>query len=479
MSPRMSARSRRRRRKRFDLQDNTGTWVPFGNVDTPQPTNFTPPTGPRISVRDPPYSAKCDGVTQTTARRSALRSPPTPSIFVPTNGCAAAYLINTTVNVGPLQSVVGQTYGPATPVAGSIKTTANVDTFATSGGQASLQNLSINHSGLTGAAVRNAVGTTLSLTYSNIVGSNAASTDDLIYTAGSSTRIDHNFIMNNRAVTAYAINWDKIAANPVNIEGYVAFNQIQGTGAGMWVHTSDNPNRPEGVHLLGNSFLNGGATQLYVNQVLSIDLLGNTFDLGSGHERRVRSHVSNGIDTVAIGLNWFADENGAGPQGECIEFVNTTGGGTPGTAGVSIVGAKFHFCKDGVYGASSLTGATITGNNFQAISNYGLNMVSARRIMAVANIMENMTGGNCMYLADSVVGGPFIVEDNILAGCASGTAGIVYAINSAAKFTVLNNAGVTNLALQSTYTDSSGTTRATPPTLRRAAAAPSPPARTA
>ncbi len=88
-----------------------------------------------------------------------------------------------------------------------------------------------------------------------------------------------NCAFENAEPESYSINCTTIPGK-ININSNIFDCRIYGTGKGLLINSSEN-NRPEGLKVARNMFLNTGKEQITVNSILHLDISNNMLDQSS------------------------------------------------------------------------------------------------------------------------------------------------------------------------------------------------------
>jgi hypothetical protein len=353
-----------------------------------------------VSVKD--FGAVCDATTDSSVAVQAAVNAARIAIF-PADGCDNSYLLKATVTVPAGHTVMSEVdHGNGT--SSLITTGANVTTFVAGGDNTSFINLNIAHTGASGNIIDLGQTAFATMRNSTFLGANATNKDGLIRTYGGAAQIEGNKFDNSRP-NAPAIDLDRRSGR-INIATVISRNFFGGSGQGVWIRSTDNSARPEGIHIQNNQFVNTN-TNLYVEQVLWLDVVGNTFDQGGAHQIYFRP-TNTGIDSVSIVGNWIATSATGRTTGTNIYDDNSNTG--PGLVNLSIAGNSIEFAGTGIELKNNAANINILSNNFAAIKKTAISIDQSFKV--------NIVGNTCSFcarnydLVDGVKGGPFNVGLN-------------------------------------------------------------------
>ncbi len=221
-------------------------------------------------VRD--FGAKGDGITDDTQAitECIIKAQESKSICVLPAG---EYLVNETLLIGSNLSdkpVTVQGMGSAV-----IKAKVNIDIARTNTkGKVTIKDLCFRHEGQKGYCLYLDEGFghgIYNCHFSNVKGN----TDSMLIFNGSYTDIV-NSSFGNAESSSYAINATTIPGK-ININSNIFDCRVHGPGKGLLVNSSEN-NRPEGIKVSRNMFLNTGDEQITVESILHIDISNNMLD---------------------------------------------------------------------------------------------------------------------------------------------------------------------------------------------------------
>lgn len=194
------------------------------------------------------------------------------------------YLITSTIYLGNPDgghdypfSIQGEGKGNSQSI---IKTKSNMNMVESIGScQVAIRELSFRHEGNKGIILylEQGMGHIISdCSFANVVGNK----DDMLLFACSYVDIVNSKFGNNEP-ECYAIRCTNIGKK-ININSNIFDSRIYGKGKGLIVDTNEPTNRPEGLKVSRNMFLNTGTEQITVRTILHIDISNNMMDQASG-----------------------------------------------------------------------------------------------------------------------------------------------------------------------------------------------------
>jgi hypothetical protein len=342
-------------------------------------------------------------------------------VFLSDGGCARALVINTTINIPAGHSI--KAFGSGWARSLVVKTTADVSTFSAAGDNVSIEGLYIAHTGSAGYAIDCGVYNYCTLRDIEAWGVNGTDASAVVHTRGAQSVMDHLRVVNCRP-NAFAVDIDgssrpSVYAATVNdiLTKSVIFassqpavcNGASNLGRGIHIWSSDNSARPEGINISDTVVQMEANTNLRVEQVNNLNLLGDTFDSSAGVSIELYP-VNTGIAGLEIVGGYIATPLNT-QSGVCVKY--NTGSAAP-MREVKIHGVDFGICGYGVVFApatqSNASDLSIEGNTFGSIGAAAIDVQNWRtahiRGNTVQSAVQNMT------LADGSSGGPYDVDGN-------------------------------------------------------------------
>lgn len=262
-----------------------------------------------------------------------------------------------------------------------ITMTADADMVTINGSAVEIRGVSFLHTG-NGRIVNASHDDDLVIEECELQATSAAATSSLIECSGSFLALRRNVITNNRTgAGAYALKLDR-TTGALDIESHIQQNRIAGNGRGLWIGSSDNSARPEGINMTDNSLF-CLMENLTIEQLLQASVTSNVFDQ-TNDKNIILKPVNTGIQNVEIGSNYIATPNQL-TTGTGIYHDNTNPASPLGN--LSIINNSFSFCGTGARFRTPAN-AIIAGNTFASIGTANLD------------------------IADGASGGPFIIDAN-------------------------------------------------------------------
>ena len=356
-----------------------------------------------ISVKE--FGARCDGVSDDSpAFQQAVDTQNV--VFVPVDGCIGGYLLKETVHVPGNRTVFGSSGGRASIDLGrgALIMSDAMDMFIVAGNSVTLRSLHFEHSGNSGSIIK-IEGSSYFTIYDSLL---RASANDgkspLIYISGSSSSIENNKLDNYRRAS-FSLELNKSNSGGINIESHITNNEFNGTGLGMLVHSSSRSERPEGIHVVNNSFVNK-SKQLVVEQALSLQVSENVFDQAVDAAIQFDPGGS-GVDGVLVTGNWISAEGSGGGRG--IAVLGSVSNVESGLTNVIVSGNQIRFSETGVSLGPNASNCVIAQNVFSGISDYALNLSGSTKTSVIGNTFDHDQGNIKLYEGGH---GPFLIQGN-------------------------------------------------------------------
>ena len=399
-----------------------GNCRPIGNLassdDAAQPS--ISPTDGSANIRA--YGGKCDGVFDNGPLATMLLRTHRTVVFS-FDGCAAPYLVNTTIVVPAGGEVVGSGMMSAasTPVSVpvGIATTAAVDTFAAAGDRTAYRNLAIKHTGSAGKVI-DLLGTSFAVVEGDdITDVSTANSDPAVYGYGAQHGI-HRTRFNHYRRNAYAIAVDSAHNTSLFLtasvnwdigDDFIVGSKAAGMGPpgpGILVYSSSGTatQAPQGIYIHNTTIQTEDANNLVVQQVVNLLATDNTFDSGAGI---VLQPVAGGQGLFGVQIHGgYVSTPTNATNGSCIA---QSGNAMPIT-NLQVQGVIVSLCGYGIATiAGNNTGMQIQNNVFFSIARVAVNVQNATKATISGNMAFNVAGAN-MVLADGPSGGPYVVGAN-------------------------------------------------------------------
>lgn len=227
--------------------------------------------------------------------------------------------------------------------------------------------------------------------------------------SGSNVKID-NCSFNNSCTKAYAIHCTavskKLCINNYIIDCYIAY-----LGKGVLVDSQTEDNRPEGLKICRNVFLNTGEEQITLKTILHADISNNMLDQSSLYSLLIFPEKL-GVTGLYIVDNYISPAYGykspTRREGTtCIQSVKT---GT-GSAGIITVSNNMICYSDyGIFISDNTKGWNISNNTFNSIEICGIKMNESSSNIIESNSFPLNTEGLSVDLSST--DGPNTVVNN-------------------------------------------------------------------
>ena len=242
----------------------------------------------------------------------------------------------------------------------------------------------------------------------------ANSAPPLVGMTGSNIKISdctfHNANQNGYALRCYAI--DEI----LNINNYITDNYFAHVGKGVLIDAETATNRPEGLKISRNVFLNTGNEQITVQTVLHCDIANNMIDQCSGSSILVNPKLL-GVTGLYIVDNYISPAAGWKSErwsGEaaCIRVTDEAGASA---AILTITNNMMCYADYGIAATGNSNTYIISGNTFNSILKAGIKMENTASCIIAENLFPLNEKGSVSIDIFSEKG-PFILSNNIMDG---------------------------------------------------------------
>lgn len=213
---------------------------------------------------------------------------------------------------------------------------------------------------------------------------------------------------------ALAIYYTEIGNTSIN--SYIIDSEITGVGRGIMIGDRSDPNaaRPEGLKVNGNVFTNTGSSQIIINEILHLDIAGNTMSGCSGSAIILRCH-GYGPGGVYISNNKISAAE-AGIKVENKDFMDNIVK-YPHISSVFISNNIFETGNYGFYNDIRIKNFVIKDNYFGDHSKAGVYSKDAISLIITSNIFNETKGYSLNVTLKEVVSGELhavIIEGNTL-----------------------------------------------------------------
>lgn len=319
------------------------------------------------------YGAAGDGVHDDTAALTKCINEAQAkgyTCFIPTG----TYLVNDTLLIGDRQRREAFTIqGMRNTV---IKTTSDIDlAVINTEGKVIIKEVGFRNEGHAGCCLYldNGFGHGIyECSFSNIKGN----VSPMFIFNGSYTDVV-NCSFGNSEPESYAIQCTTIPGK-ININSDIFDNRIFGSGKGLIVDSSEN-NRPEGLKVSRNMFLNTGKEQITVCSILHIDISNNMLDQASETTILLDPRMQ-GLCGVYIANNYISPaqnrENGIGVLIKDRDMLTLT---------ITISNNMIAYSGYGVVSGKDTVHLNINGNAFNDITNDGVVIDNSRGSIVTGN----------------------------------------------------------------------------------------------
>lgn len=189
---------------------------------------------------------------------------------------------------------------------------------------------------------------------------------------------------------ALSIYYAEIEGN-IAINSYIIDSEFTGVGKGISIGDRSVPKgtRPEGLKINGNKFTNTGSSQIIINEILHMDIAGNTMSGCSGSAIVLRCH-GYGPGGVYISNNKISSAF-AGITAEDEDFINNIVD-YPSISSIYISNNVFEGGEYGFYSELRIRNFAFRDNYFTDHSKAGIYSKNPARIIVTSNIFDETKG---------------------------------------------------------------------------------------
>lgn len=226
---------------------------------------------------------------------------------------------------------------------------------------------------------------------------------------GSNVKIA-NCSFDNSCLTAYAIQCTAVTGK-LCINNYIIDNYIAYLGKGILVDSQVEGNRPEGLKISRNVFLNTGEEQITLKTILHCDISNNMLDQSALYSILLYPEKL-GVTGIYIVDNYISPAGGFNTPSRregttCIQSVNT---GTGGAAIITVSNNMICYSDYGIVISENTNGWNIANNTFNSIEVCGIKMRGAASNIIESNSFLLNTEGLSVDLSSLI--GPNTIVNN-------------------------------------------------------------------
>lgn len=215
----------------------------------------------------------------------------------------------------------------------------------------------------------------------------AGNKSDMLCFNGSYTDIV-NSCFGNASPEAYAIHCTTIKGK-ININSNIFDCRIHGPGKGLLVDSTNN-NRPEGLKVSRNMFLNTGREQITVKNILHIDISNNMLDQSSKWSILLEPEAT-GLCGVYIMGNYISPAQDQ-KDGIAIEIVEND----LLALTINVSNNMIAYTGYGFIAGKNTRQALLTGNAFNDVEHDAIRLINTRGSIVNANTIWMCKGESCV-----------------------------------------------------------------------------------
>jgi len=292
-----------------------------------------------------------------------------------------------------------------------IFTSADIDMFVATGHSCLWDGGAITHDG-DGRFFDSGAFSSHNIRHAGLTAGDTGATTELIRMLGSNIFVDDNEFTTFR-VNAYCINVSK-QSGTININSRISNNYFGGTGKGWLIQSEHVGERPEGLTIESNKCILTGTTHVEIQEILSLKMINNMFDLSSGATILLNSEGL-GIDNVEISSSYItAASNPTGVSGG----VAIKSQGSVAITGLKILHNEIRHSAYGCALSDNLSEVKIKDNTFTNIDQVAIGGPADNWDMQ-GNTFN--TVGTNVSITEGAGGGSIIIKDEVYSSSAAAT----------------------------------------------------------
>ena len=215
----------------------------------------------------------------------------------------------------------------------------------------------------------------------------SGNTSDMLCFNGSYTDIV-NSCFGNAEPQAYAIHCTTIKGK-ININSNIFDCRIHGPGKGLLVDSTNN-NRPEGLKVSRNMFLNTGTEQITVKNILHIDISNNMLDQSSKWSILLEPEAT-GLCGVFIMGNYISPAQDQ-KEGIAIQVIDND----LLALTINVSNNMIAYTGYGFIAGENTRQALITGNAFNDVEHDAIHLTNSRGSIVTTNTFWMVKGKDCI-----------------------------------------------------------------------------------